>query len=195
MLVSENLLYTALSSVYPHPALEPEQAGEIEMNAFLETNRNLLIYISLGLGGAAFIAAVALMVQVSRLKKPFREMADLHREIGTEKSLQMLLKGVDENREFMRAQADDIKVMLERLEGCLTGIGMVHYNAFEDIGGNQSYSICILDSRSNGLMLTNLVGRNSARGYAIEVSGGNPSRELGDEEKEALAYALRSIEG
>ena len=107
------------------------------MDAVLETNLNLVIYICLGLGGAAFIAAVAMIFQVSRLRKPFREMADLHRDIGTERSLEMLLKGVDENREFMRAQAEDLRVLLERLEKCFTGIGMVRYNAFEDIGGQR----------------------------------------------------------
>jgi hypothetical protein len=71
---------------------------------------------------------------------------------------------------------------------------MVKYNAFEDIGGNQSYSICILTREKNGFMLTNLVGRNSTRGYAIEVRAGVAERELGSEETEALAYALRSIE-
>jgi len=164
------------------------------MGAFLETNMNLVIYLALGMGGAAFVAAVAMMIQVSRLRKPFREMADLHGDIGTERSLEMLLKGVDENRELMRTQAEDLKVLLARLEGCFNGIGMVRYNAFEDIGGNQSYSLCILDSHGNGFMLTNLVGRNSTRGYAIEVREGDPSRELGEEEKEALAYAMRSIE-
>ena len=46
----------------------------------------------------------------------------------------------------------------------------------------------------NGFMLTNLVGRNSTRGYAIEVKNGEAERELGSEETEALACSIKSLE-
>ncbi|HSG28569.1 MAG TPA: DUF4446 family protein, partial [Candidatus Krumholzibacterium sp.] len=124
-----------------------------------------------------------------------REMADLHREIGTEKALEKLLKGVDENREFIRGQVEDMKLMLQRLDRCYSATGIVKYNAFEDIGGMQSYSLCLLTPEKNGVIMTNLVGRNSTRGYALEVKNGVPSRDLSEEEKEALGYALRAAEG
>ncbi len=164
------------------------------MIAFIEANANILLQAALILGIAAVAAVIVLAVQMQRMKKPFSEMAGLYDDIGTESSLQLLLKGVDENREFIRGHGEDLKVILRKLEGCFKGIGMVKYNAFEDIGGNQSYSICILTREKNGFMLTNLVGRNSTRGYAIEVKNGEPERELGEEETEALAYAMRSLE-
>jgi hypothetical protein len=164
------------------------------MNAFIEANANILVLTALVLGLAACAAIVVLALRLRSMNRPFSEMAGLYDDIGTEKSLQMLLNGVDENREFIRGHAEDLKVILAKLEGCFKGIGMVKYNAFEDIGGNQSYSICILTREQNGFMLTNLVGRNSTRGYAIEVKGGEAERELGSEETEALAYALRSLE-
>jgi hypothetical protein len=164
------------------------------MNAFINANAEVLILAAIILALAAAAAVTALAVRLRRMNRPFSEMAGLYDDIGTERSLQTLLKGVDENREYIRGHAEEIKSILERLDGCFNGIGMVKYNAFEDIGGNQSYSICILTREKNGFMLTNLVGRNSTRGYAIEVRAGVAERELGSEETEALAYALRSIE-
>jgi hypothetical protein len=164
------------------------------MNAFIEANAGLLIPAALVLALSACAAVVVLAMRLRAMNRPFRDMAGLYDDIGTEQSLQMLLKGVDENREFIRGHAEDLKVILSKLERCFKGIGMVKYNAFEDIGGNQSYSICILTREKNGFMLTNLVGRNSTRGYAIEVRAGEAERELGSEETEALAYALRSLE-
>ncbi len=164
------------------------------MNAFIEANANLLLPAALILGAASVVAVIVLAVKMHSMKKPFSEMAGLYDDIGTESSLQLLLKGVDENREFIKGHGEDLKVILTKLEGCFKRIGMVKYNAFEDIGGNQSYSICILTGEKNGFMLTNLVGRNSTRGYAIEVKAGEPGRKLGDEETEALAYALRPLE-
>jgi hypothetical protein len=165
-----------------------------KMSAFITANADYLIMTALVLGIAAITAVVVLVVKFQRLRKPFSEMAGLYDSMGTESSLELLLKGVDENREFIRGHGEDLKVILRKLEGCFRGIGMVKYNAFEDIGGNQSYSICILSRERNGFMLTNLVGRNSTRGYAIEVTDGEPERELGVEETEALASALRSLE-
>jgi hypothetical protein len=164
------------------------------MNAFIEANANILLPAALIMGVASVVAVIVLALQILRLKKPFSEMAGLYDNIGTEDSLQLLLKGVDENREFIKGHGEDLKVILGKLKGCFKGVGMVKYNAFEDIGGNQSYSICILTGEKNGFMLTNLVGRNSTRGYAIEVVNSEPERELGEEETEALAYSLRSLE-
>jgi hypothetical protein len=164
------------------------------MSAFILANENILLPAALLLGLVAVAAVIVLFLRLKRISRPFSEMAGLYDDVGTEESLKLLLKGVDENREFIRRHGEDLKVILDKLEGCFKGIGMVKYNAFEDIGGNQSYSICILTREKNGFMLTNLVGRNSTRGYAIEVRGGVAERELGTEETEALAYSLKSLE-
>ncbi len=160
---------------------------------FVEANSSLLIVITLGLAVVALVAAVILFINMKGLRRPFREMAALHAERGTAESLEDLLKGVDENREFIRGHAEDIKVILKRLDGCHSGIGLVKYNAFEDVGGMQSYSLCVVTREKNGYILTNLVGRNSTRGYALDVTEGNPSRELSDEERRAFETALKSI--
>ncbi|MBU8922032.1 MAG: DUF4446 family protein [Bacteroidales bacterium] len=163
------------------------------MENFINGNIEMLVLTSTILSVVAVITVMVLLLEVRKMRKPFIEMADLYTDIGTEKALEKLLKGVDENREFMRSQSEDIKMILARIDKCYSGTGIVKYNAFEDIGGMQSYSLCILTSHRNGVILTNLVGRNSTRGYALEVKEGSPSRELSEEEKESLKYALRSL--
>lgn len=120
-------------------------------------------------------------------------MATICEEKGTERALEELLKGVDENREFLRGHSEEIKRIFQMLAGCYSVTGLVKYNAFEDIGGMQSYSLCLLTEEKNGFILTNLVGRTSTRGYALDVKNGKPSRNLSDEEKEALETAVKSI--
>ena len=164
------------------------------MTVFIQSNIEAMVLVAGILGVLAVCASLILLVEVRKMRKPFREMAQLHGDIGTEKSLEKLLKGVDENREYIRSQAEDIKMILDRLDKCYIGTGIVKYNAFEDIGGMQSYSLCILTREKNGVIMTNLVGRNSTRGYALEVKQGTPSRDLSEEEKESLAYALRSLD-
>ncbi len=142
-----------------------------------------------------FLAAsvIFMLLEIRRMRKPFGEMAQFHKSSGTEKSLEKLLKGVDENREYIRGHSEEIRKIFSSLDRCYRGTGIVKFNAFEDIGGMQSYSICFLTLEKNGLILTNLVGRNSTRAYALEVKDGNPTRDLSEEEKEALAYAVKSL--
>jgi hypothetical protein len=160
---------------------------------FIDAHSSLLIAIALGLTVVLIAAVIAILVGIKRLKRPFREMAALADKRGTAESLEELLKGVDENREFIRGHADDIKMVLKRIDGCHSGTGLVKYNAFEDIGGMQSYSLCIITTEKNGFILTNLVGRNSTRGYALDITEGTPSRELSDEERQSFDDALKSI--
>lgn len=150
--------------------------------------------ISLGLGIAALVVVLVLLREVWRLRQPFKAMATLYEGKGTDQALEKLLKGVDENREFIRGHSDELKQVYAMLNGCFCAIGLVKYNAFEDVGGNQSYSLCMLTKEQNGVILTSLVGRNAIRGYALDVIEGKPSRKLSDEEKESLGHALKSLE-
>ena len=71
-------------------------------------------------------------------------------------------------------------------------MGIVRYNAFEGVAGQQSYSLCLLDENRNGILISNLVGTNFSRSYAVEVKAGEASRPLGDEESQALQAATKN---
>lgn len=164
------------------------------MSGFIAANSDTLVTLSLCLAVVSLLAVLLILAELRKMKRPFRPLAELHGRKGTEQALQELLKGVDENRNFIQSNADEIKLILGNLRACYCSAGLVKYNAFEDVGGMQSYSFCLLTKERNGFILTNLVGRNSSRGYALEIKGGEPSRELSDEEKKALESCLSSLE-
>lgn len=163
------------------------------MNAFVETYGGPAIVAALAVAIAALVCSILIIVDLRRLKRPFQGMAAVYREKGPETALEELLKGVDENREFLRGHSEELKRIMRLLAACYTGTGLVKYNAFEDIGGMQSYSLCLLTRERNGFILTNLVGRTSTRGYALDVTAGAPSRKLSEEEKEAYEAAVKSL--
>ncbi len=163
------------------------------MNDFLQTNGGPAIVACLVIAAASLALSIYVLLQLSRFKRPFHGMAEVYDREGGARALEELLKGVDENREFLKGHSEEIKRILGLLAGCYAGMGLVKYNAFEDIGGMQSYSLCLLTRERHGFILTNLVGRTSTRGYALDVRDGEPSRKLSDEEKESLETALRSF--
>ena len=163
------------------------------MIRFIEAQSGVLILAAIALAVVSLICAVFVLVRLARFGRPFRGMAEVYEAKGSEGALEELLKGVDENREFLRGHSEELRRILHLLAGCYSGTGLVKYNAFEDIGGMQSYSLCLLTREKHGFILTNIVGRTSARGYALDIRDGKPSRNLSDEEKEAFEIAMRSF--
>ena len=81
---------------------------------------------------------------------------------------------------------------LEReLQGAFGRVGLVRFNPFEgDTGGNQSFSLALLDGRGDGFVVSSLHARAGTRVYAKAISGGSSEAALSTEEGEALRLAL-----
>ena len=76
------------------------------------------------------------------------------------------------------------------LQKCLRKIGIVRFNAFDDVGGEQSFALALLDASKSGVIISNLYGRQDSRLYAKSIVNGNGERTLSDEERNALEKAL-----
>lgn len=71
---------------------------------------------------------------------------------------------------------------------------VVNFNAFDDITGEYSFSLALLDSFNNGVILTSLYGHNSCNTYIRKIKNGECATYLMEEEKEALKNALEGKE-
>jgi hypothetical protein len=111
---------------------------------------------------------------------------------------------VDRQASLQRAQGRleqglrDLEALVERqgevteagLRTSLRFQGMVRYDAYRDMGGQQSWSIALLDANQNGAVVTSLHARDHARVYLKEMAEGTPSQRLSPEEERAVALAL-----
>jgi hypothetical protein len=77
-----------------------------------------------------------------------------------------------------------------QIEGSVRRVGLLRYDAFEDVGGRLSFSCALLDEHGNGVVLTSINGRQETRVYAKPVTGGASSHNLSMEEEEAIRRAL-----
>ena len=74
-------------------------------------------------------------------------------------------------------------------DDALRHVALVRYDAFEDIGGGQSFSAALLDERGDGVVLTSIHGRGESRTYGKSVRGGTSEHTLSPEEQQAIAQA------
>ncbi|MFZ3099990.1 MAG: DUF4446 family protein [Minisyncoccales bacterium] len=72
-------------------------------------------------------------------------------------------------------------------------VGIVRFNPFEGFGGNQSFSLAMLNENDCGVAITSLFSRDGNRVYAKPIKNGESQYALSKEEKEAIALAQNSL--
>ena len=99
------------------------------------------------------------------------------------------LKALEDKLAKTRKELGEVK---EKLERSLGKIGVVRFNPFKEIGGNQSFSIAFLDHHDDGVIITSHFGRETNRVYAKQIKDGKAEHPLSKEEEEALKQAIHS---
>jgi hypothetical protein len=69
-------------------------------------------------------------------------------------------------------------------------VGLIRFNPFEDVGGDQSFALALLDGEHNGVVISSIYSRNGGRMYAKPLQVGVQNRALSQEEEMAIALAL-----
>jgi hypothetical protein len=86
--------------------------------------------------------------------------------------------------------ADGEKRLAELMQGAIQHVGVVRFDAFEDMGGRLSFSAAILNAHGDGLVITSINGRQDTRCYAKQVRAGTSIHNLSGEEEQAIRDAL-----
>ena len=75
----------------------------------------------------------------------------------------------------------------------LQWLGVLRFNPFDDVGGDQSFAVALVDGYGNGVVISSLHMRDVTRVYAKPLKKWEAEHHLTDEEKQAIAnaYALQ----
>ena len=73
----------------------------------------------------------------------------------------------------------------------LSKVGMVRFNPFKNLGGNQSFSVAFLNNHLNGLVITSIYHEDNSRFYCKTIIGGKSHKKypLTAEEQQAISIA------
>lgn len=110
----------------------------------------------------------------------------------------LLTRTLDESKsanEAALAAQSQITELMTRFQGCVQHFALVRYDAFEDVTGGLSFSLAMLDGRSNGAIISTIFGRTNSRCFGKMIVDGRPEQPLTDEEQNALLQALESKVG
>ena len=93
-------------------------------------------------------------------------------------------KDLEQVNKYLRQLDSDGKLHIQKL-------GLIKFNPFEELGGDHSFSLALLDGKDNGLIITGLHTRERTRVYVKYVKKGKSSLELSEEERKALILAQK----
>lgn len=85
---------------------------------------------------------------------------------------------------------DKCKNISQELKGCINKVSIIRYKAFEDIGSDLSFSIAILDSYNDGVIITGIYSRHDSTTYAKPIDKGTSKYDLSEEELKVLNDAI-----
>ena len=99
------------------------------------------------------------------------------------------LKVLEDKLSRTRKELEETK---EKLKLSLSKVALVRFNPFKEIGGNQSFSVALLNDHHDGVIITGHFGRETNRVYAKQVTKGKAEHQLSKEEEEALQQAIHN---
>jgi len=99
------------------------------------------------------------------------------------------LNGVIEKNRELEYQINTIK---RNMHYCVQKVGVVRYNAFDDVGSDLCFSIALLDNNDDGVVISGLYARDSSTTYAKPISRGKSKYVLSAEEIKAVDIARKS---
>ena len=72
-------------------------------------------------------------------------------------------------------------------------INLTRFNPFDDLGGDQSFVLCLLDNTNSGAIITSLHTRETTRVYAKAIKNGQSEElALSKEETKALIKTINN---
>ncbi|MBW3591809.1 MAG: DUF4446 family protein [Actinobacteria bacterium] len=149
--------------------------------------------ISVVTAGAAFLALLAAIVANNRLSGIRKSLLMLQGRKDGQTMLEVLANytsRIDSFEKVLRRQNKRQEELFAMLGDSARNLGVVRYDAFDDMGGRMSFSAAFLDDHGNGLVITSINARAESRAYAKAIRGGDSDHNLSTEEQAAIADAL-----
>lgn len=137
-----------------------------------------------------FIIVISLISSIKKLEKKHRR---LMRGVNNKNLEELIISKLDEvDKATAKAEEaiNKCEVIKEEIKGCVNKVAIMRYKAFPDVGSDLSFSIAILDSYNDGVLITGIYSRQDSTTYAKPVDKGISRYELSEEESYVLNEAI-----
>ena len=136
------------------------------------------------------ILVIYTMVRLSTMRARYREMM---RGTQADDLEDMLIQHI---HEVERVAATNAQILEENesirqfIRHSVVRVASMRFRAFEDMGGDLSYAVAMLDANNDGVIFSSIFARADSRSYIKPIKNGSSDYPLTDEEKGVLREAM-----
>ena len=160
-----------------------------EITNFINQNQETLAIAAIAILLFLLFWNIYLQCGLSKIKKRTRSFFASSEGKDLEEIIYKQIKKTNEVDGEIKKIIEDNKRIKSDLAKCVQKVGVVRFNPFGDVGGNQSFVIALLDNSLSGVIIQSLYSREGVRVYSKQIKRGKSEYALGEEEKEAIKIA------
>ncbi|MCI8639183.1 MAG: DUF4446 family protein [Coprococcus sp.] len=137
-----------------------------------------------------FLLFVNVNMKYNRLKSSYVSFMRGHDGRNMEESILRKFDELDMIARACRKNSADIKELFRMSKGNYQKVGIVKYDAFNEMGGKLSFVLTLLDGNDSGWIFNAMHSREGCYTYIKEIIRGQSYIELAEEEAESLERAI-----
>ena len=149
-------------------------------------------YIIIGMTALVVVLLILNIINMSqtrKLKKRYKVFMSGKSAKSLEDTLVKRLDQIDNLIAANSANEENVKMLFGKMKFAFQKVGLVKYDAFNEMGGKLSFSLALLNETNDGFIMNAVHSREGCYTYVKEIIGGNSIIALADEEQEALDMA------
>lgn len=136
------------------------------------------------------IMNIVSLVKIRKLKKRYNSFMEGNDAKSLEETIVSRFRQVDDLKTNQELQNKDIQALKANILKTYQKFGLVKYDAFNEMGGELSFSLAMLDKKNNGFLLNTVHNREGSYTYVKEIFDGKSEINLSEEEEQALNKAV-----
>ncbi len=149
-----------------------------------------IFIVMLVLMAGLIVAAVISIRRLYRLEDKYNKFMKGNNGKALEDVIENRFEQVDKLLAENKKKTKEILDIMENLKIAVQKVGIVKYDAFNEMGGKLSFALVMLDKENTGFVINAMHSREGCYTYIKEIIRGESYIPLGTEEKEALKKAM-----
>ena len=145
------------------------------------------------IAGAFFIWALILTVLILKLRNHYYSLTSGTKKEKLDDILELLIVNDKKKSEELTTIKQRLEEEIKKSELHLQKVSLVRFNPFERGGGSESFLVCLLDNKQNGIVFNFIYTKDGLRVYTKRIrEGRGVEYELSKEEEKAIEKAVNS---
>lgn len=137
-----------------------------------------------------FVLYVNVTLKYNRLKSSYNTFMKGKDGKTLEESMKERVEEIESILKVTKQNRMEIKEINKKLDRNYQKVGIVKYDAFNEMGGKLSFALAMLDGNNSGWVINAMHSREGCYTYIKEIVRGESYIELAEEEAESLEQAI-----